>query len=65
MVSGDAQSCLVAMIEKSKNHYEFNEYAAFVTDLPKIFNCLPHNLIIAKLHDYGFDKASLNLCIAT
>ena len=61
LVSGDAQSCLVAMIEKFKNHYEFNEYAAFLTDLPKIFNCLPHNLIIAKLHDYGFDKASLKL----
>ena len=29
--------------------------------LAKAFGCLPHDLIIAKLHAYGFDKASLRL----
>ena len=37
------------------------EYGALLTDLYKAFDCLPHNLITAKLHDYGFDKASLRL----
>ena len=35
--------------------------AALLTDLSKVFNCLPHDLIIVKLHAYGFDKASLRL----
>ena len=54
------QSCLVAMIEKSKKSLDQGgEYAALLTGLSKAFDCLPHDLIIAKLHAYGFDKASL------
>ena len=56
------QSCLVAMIEKFKKSLDQREgYTALLTDLPKTFDCLPHDLIIAKLHAYGFDKASLRL----
>ena len=43
------------------NTVEFLEYAVLLTDLSKAFDCLPHDLIIAKLHAYGFDKASLRL----
>ena len=50
------------MIEKSKKSLDQRgEYAALLTDLSKAFDCLPHDLIIAKLHAYGFDKASLRL----
>ena len=34
-------------------------FAALFMDLSKAFDCLPHDQIIAKLHVYGFDKASL------
>ena len=50
------------MIEKNlKSLDQGGGYAALLTDLSKAFDCLPHDLIIAKLHAYGFDKASLRL----
>ena len=56
------QSCLVAMIKKTKKSLDQGgEYAAPLTDPSKAFDCLPQDLIIVKLHAYGFDKASLRL----
>ena len=50
------------MIEKFKKSLDQGgKCAALLTDLSKAFDCLPHDLIIAKLHAYGFDKASLRL----
>ena len=50
------------MIEKFKKSLDQGaEYAALLTDLSKAFDCLPHALIVAKLHACGFDKASLRL----
>ena len=50
------------MIEKFKqcldNH---GEYAALLTDLSRAFDCLLHDLLIAKLHAYGFEMSPLRV----
>ena len=40
---------------------KYRQGGALLNDLSKAFYCLPHELLIAKLHTYGFDMKSLNL----
>ena len=53
----NAQHCLVSMIEKWKESVDSGgEFGALMTDFSKAFDCLHHELLIAKLDAYGFDK---------
>ena len=54
------QHCLIAMIEKwKKNVDNKGTFGALLTDLSKAFDCIPHELLIAKLSAHGFDFKAL------
>ena len=57
-----AQHCLLAMTEKWKTAVDNGGvFAVLLTDLSKAVDCIPHDLIIAKLAAYGFDTNALRL----
>ena len=57
-----AQHCLLATVEEwEKVVDEKGVFGALLTDLSKVFDCIPHDLIIAKLEANGFHKDALKL----
>ena len=57
-----AKQCLLIMTEKWRASLDQNgTCAALLTDPSKAFDCLPHDLLIAKFHAYGYNLPSLRL----
>ena len=56
------QQALISLLENWEIVLDRKGYAgAILMDLSKAFNTLNHDLLIAKLHAYGFSEESLKL----
>ena len=58
----NTQHSLLVMTGKMKTAHDNKKFCtANLTDLPKLFDCICHDLLTAKLNAYGFDRNPLKL----
>ena len=53
---------MIETIRKTRDNH--GVFAAVVTNLSKAFDCISHELLVAKLHAYGFDESLLKVIIS-
>ena len=60
-----SQHVLLRLIEEWRKCLDENKVVgAILIDLSKAFDCLPHDLLIAKLEAYGLDRGALKLLLS-